>query len=247
MKTVLTIAGSDPSSGAGAQADLRTFAALGVYGVSAITSLTAQTRSSVKAAVHTPAAFVTRQVSVLLTEFQIDAVKIGMTGTAANVAAIGRIIKSRRLPNVVLDPVMRSTSGYPLIDAAGEKALKRLLPLVTVVTPNLAEAGVFTGLKVRDVHEMELAASIIHAQGAPYVLIKGGHLKGAAVDILYDGNEYQYFEAPRLKRNKPELHGTGCILSAAIAAGLARGAPIEKAVRDAKAYLGKVLETERKK
>lgn len=246
MKTALTIAGSDPTSGAGAQSDLRTFAAFGVCGLSAITSLTAQTRSSVKAAMHTPAAFVTKQISVLLSEFEIDAAKIGMTGTAENVKAIGRIIKQRRLVNIVLDPVMRSTSGYPLIDDAGEKALRRLLPLVTLVTPNLAEASVFTGLKVRDIHEMELAASIIHGQGAPYVLIKGGHLKDAAIDILYDGSEYQYFESARLKSQKAQLHGTGCLLSAAITAGLAKGATMQRAVAEAKTYLGKVLE-ERKR
>ncbi|OGQ55712.1 MAG: bifunctional hydroxymethylpyrimidine kinase/phosphomethylpyrimidine kinase [Deltaproteobacteria bacterium RIFCSPLOWO2_02_FULL_53_8] len=246
MKTALTIAGSDPTTGAGAQSDLHTFAAFGVYGLSAITSLTAQTRSSVKAAMHTPPAFVTKQITVLLSEFEINAAKIGMTGTAANVVAIGRILKKQPIAYVVLDPVMRSTSGYPLIDDAGEKALRKLLPLVTLVTPNLAEASVFTGLKVRDVHEMELAATIIHGQGAQYVLIKGGHLKDAAVDILYDGSEYHYFEAPRLKRQKEELHGTGCLLSAGITAGLAKGAAIQKAVGDAKAYLGKVLE-ERKR
>lgn len=242
MKTALTIAGSDPSAGAGIQADLRVFAAFGVYGLSAITSLTAQTRKAVLAAIHTPAAFITKQVNVLLSEFEIDAAKIGMIGTAANVAAISRLIKKHRLSNVVLDPVMRSTSGFPLLDVAGVKALRRLMPLIKIVTPNLDEAAKLAGLMVRDVHDMELAASIIHGQGAPYVLVKGGHLKGAAVDILFNGGEFQYFEAARLKSRPQTLHGTGCILSAAIVAGLAKGATVEKAVRDAKAYIGKVIE-----
>ncbi|MBI5562051.1 MAG: bifunctional hydroxymethylpyrimidine kinase/phosphomethylpyrimidine kinase [Deltaproteobacteria bacterium] len=242
MKTSLTIAGSDPSGWAGVQADLGAFAAFGVRGLSAITALTAQNGVRVKATLVTPAAFLTRQVAVLMEEFNINSVKVGMTGSSANVAAIGRLLRKKGLPNCVLDPVFRSTSGYPLLDKAGVAAIRRILPLAAVVTPNLAEAATLTGLKVRDVEEMELAASVIHSYGPAFVLVKGGHLKGAAVDVLYDGRGYNYFEAGRLRGGVPALHGTGCILSAAIAAGLAKGAPVEKAVMDAKAHINRVIE-----
>jgi hydroxymethylpyrimidine kinase/phosphomethylpyrimidine kinase len=242
MKTALTIAGSDPTGGAGVQADLRTFSDFGIRGLSAITALTAQngsTRKGVKGVMAVPPRFLIKQVEAFLGAFTIDAVKIGMLAKADSVDAVGRIIKKRGLKNVVLDPVFRSSSGYPLLQKDGLGAIKRLLPLVTVVTPNIDEAAALSGIKVIDTKGMEEAAVIISSFGPRYVLIKGGHLKGSPVDVLFDGRRFYQYKGRRIKRK--DLHGTGCILSSAIAAGLARGRTVKRATEDAKAYLMKVL------
>lgn len=234
MKTVLTIAGFDPSGWAGLQADLSVFAALGARGLSVAAALTAQNCLEVKAALPVPASFVKKQVFALLEEFKVDAVKIGMLGTAANIKAVVEIIRDAKLKNVVLDPVMISTSGYPLMKGRGAAAYKTLLPLVTVVTPNLAEAEALAGMVVNDLDSMKAAALILTGLGARSALVKGGHLKGAAIDVLYDGKQYQCFSARRLKGSHKKFHGTGCILSAAIAVGLAKGYSIGRSVEEAK-------------
>lgn len=241
MKTVLTIAGSDPSGWAGLQADLLVFASLGVRGLSTAAALTAQNCSEVKASLPVPAPFVKKQVFALLEEFKVDAVKIGMLATTANIKAVVEIIRDAKLKNVVLDPVLLSTSGYPLMKGGGLAAYKTLLSLVTVVTPNLAEAAFLTGMVVNDIDSMKEAARILTGLGAASALVKGGHLKGRAIDVLYDGKAYQYLSARRLKGSHKRFHGTGCILSAAIAASLAKGYPIGRSAREAKAHLAETL------
>lgn len=241
MRTVLTIAGADPSGGAGIQADIKTFAAFGVDGLSAITSLTAQNRRAVKSTIPVPPAFLLKQVVVLLEEFRPDAVKIGMLATSANATAAAKVIKLKRLTNIVLDPVMKSSGGYPLIDSKGLSSIKGLLPVTTVVTPNVDEAEELSGVRIRDVKGMEAAAERIFSYGPEYVLVKGGHLKDSPTDVLYDGRRFEHFEGRRLKGRKERFHGTGCVLSAAIAAGLAKGRTVRKAVEDAKEFLEEVL------
>ncbi len=246
LKTILTIAGSDPSGGAGVQSDLKTFDAMGARGVSAIAALTAQNRIRVKATLAIPPRFLIKQIETLLEESGVDAVKIGMTGSGANVAALIRLFKRRRFKNIVLDPVMRSTSGATLIDKKGMATIKRLLPLVTIVTPNLAEAAILSGVGVKDIRGMEDAARRIHSLGAPFVLVKGGHLKGAPLDALFDGKGFHYFKGRRIKAGRAQLHGTGCLLSAAIAACLARGLGVPAAVKRAKAFVEETIGKRRK-
>jgi hydroxymethylpyrimidine/phosphomethylpyrimidine kinase len=242
-KTALTIAGSDPSGGAGVQADLRTFEAFGVRGLSAPTALTAQDGLRVTGVMAVPRSFLVKQVETLLNTFNVDAIKIGMLANAENALAVAGLIKKWGLEKIVLDPVLRSTDGYPLLDKKGVVVVTlKLLPLVTVVTPNIHEASVLSGFKVKDLKGMEEAAIKIASSGVEYVLIKGGHLKGAPVDVLHDGKKFYYFKGRRIKRKN--LHGTGCILSSAIAAGLARGRTVKRAVGGvggAKEYLTEVL------
>lgn len=244
MKTVLTIAGFDPSGGAGLQSDLKTFGDFGCRGLSVATALTAQNSTRVSSTLGVPPAFLKKQVLTLLEEFRIDAVKIGMTGSAANIRTIEGLIREKPIPNIVLDTILVSTSGYPLLDKKGVPALKRLLPLVAIVTPNIPEASVLTGLDINGAAGMEEAARLLHSMGAPCVLIKGGHLEGPPVDILYDGKRFFYLTGRRIRGRREKFHGTGCKLSSAIAAGLAKGHSVKKSVEDAKKYLNRIL-TER--
>src|SRR3990170_6152493 len=237
MKKVLTIGGSDPSGWAGIQADLLTFSLFGTRGLSAITAITAQTEKGVKASGPVSPVLVKKQVETLLKEFKIDAVKIGMLGTSENVDAVKKLIRKWKLKNIVFDPVIKSTGGYPLLDRKGIGSLKKLLGSVTVVTPNLSEAGIISGISVKTIEDMERAAKKIHSLGCRYVLIKGGHLKGAPVDVLYDGKRVFYFKGRRQKGAPKRFHGTGCLLSSAIAAGLARGKNVAEAIKDAKGYV----------
>lgn len=242
MKNVLTIAGADPSGGAGIQADLSVFAALGVRGLSVITALTAQNRREVYSTRNVSADFVAAQIESLLKEFRVDAVKIGMTGSAKNIKTIERLLREHHLEKVVFDPVMRSTSGHGLLNRPGIKAIRDILPILTLITPNLSEAASISGLPdIDDIKGMEEAASTIHSMGAPSVLVKGGHLQKAPVDVFFDGKRFYHFQGRRLKGKKERFHGTGCVLSASIAAGLAKGSKLEKAVQDAKAFLEKTL------
>jgi hydroxymethylpyrimidine/phosphomethylpyrimidine kinase len=241
MKKVLTIAGFDPSGWAGVQADVRTFEAFSAMGLSVITSLTAQNRKSVKAKLTVPPAFVKKEMTAILEEFAPDAVKIGMLGSVGNVKMLTRLIRESALYNIVLDPVIRSTSGHPLLEKRGVKALKDMLPLVTVVTPNVPEASMISGVRIKKLKDVEAAAERIFALGPANVLIKGGHLTGDPVDVLYDGSVFKYYEGKRIRAGREILHGTGCVLSSAIAAGLARERPIGKAVADARTYLIKTI------
>lgn len=241
MKTALTIAGADPSGGAGVQSDLKTFESFGVRGLSAITALTAQNNRTVTATLTLPPSFLKKQVLTLLEEFTIDSVKIGMTGSSGAVRAIEWLLRTKGLKNAVLDTVLVSTSGYPLLDRNGVNALKRLFPLVKIVTPNIPEASVLTGIEITGTGDMEKAARRLYSMGAPYALIKGGHLKGDPVDILFDGKSFDYFRGRRLRGRQERFHGTGCRLSAAIAAGLAGGKGVRKAVEEARSYLEESL------
>ncbi|MEK6759085.1 MAG: bifunctional hydroxymethylpyrimidine kinase/phosphomethylpyrimidine kinase [Deltaproteobacteria bacterium] len=241
QKTILTIAGSDPSGGAGAQADLKVFADHGLYGLSAITALTAQNSSEVVASVPVSSEFLKMQVEVLLDEFRPLAVKTGMTATASNIRAICRIIKAHSLRNVVVDTVMRSTLGFSLLDRQGLAELKRLVALSVIATPNIPEAAVLAGIEIRGIAGMEEAARFIHRLGPACVLVKGGHLAGTPVDVLFDGERFYHFSGRRLKGDKKRFHGTGCILSSAIASNLANGKSIAGSVDHARKYLHSVL------
>jgi hydroxymethylpyrimidine/phosphomethylpyrimidine kinase len=186
-----------------------------------------------------PRSFLIKQIETLVSSFTVDAVKIGMLARTEIVVAVTGLIKKWALENIVLDPVLSSSSGHTLLEKRGMGAIKKLLPLVTVVTPNLEEASTLSGISVKDVKGMEEAAIIIAALGPEYVLVKGGHLKGNPVDILYDGKRFHYYKGRRI--NGKDLHGTGCVFSSAIAAGLARGRTVERAVGDAKNYLSRVI------
>lgn len=245
MKSSLTIAGSDPSGGAGVQSDIATLRAFGVNALSAITAITAQNGEKVFAVEPVSPRLLTRQVTVLLDAFDISSVKIGMLGSVANARAVERLIKKTALENVVLDTVLSSSGGHPLIGKNGVEAIKRLIPLCRIVTPNLAEAARLTGMKVDDEGSMERAALLLHSMGAPFVLVKGGHLKGAPTDLLYDGRVFLRFAGARVNGGEKRTHGTGCILSAGIAAGLAKGRGVKRAVEDAKAFVEESLKGRR--
>ena len=236
MKVALTVAGSDSGGGAGIQADLRTFAAHGVHGASAITAVTAQNSIAVQAWVALEPAMVVAQVEAVATDMPVAAAKTGMLANAAIVAAVAGAVGRLGVTPLVVDPVMVAKSGDRLLDAAAERAyVERLLPLATLVTPNLHEAAALLGRPVRDLAEMRDAARDLRALGAGAVLVKGGALAGEPVDVFCDGPRLVELAAERVAT--PNVHGTGCTLSAAICARLALGAELLDAVRGAKAYL----------
>lgn len=245
MKTVLTIAGSDPSGGAGLQSDLATFAEFGVRGVSAVAALTAQNSTEVRSVKKVPSPFLRAQVETLLDEFTIHAVKVGMLGSSANVRALGELVSAGGLPNVVLDPVLVSTSGFPMLGSGGVEAVRKVLPLVKVLTPNVPEAESLAAIPIRNRLAMEEAARVIHGLGAANVLVTGGHLEGEPVDVLYDGAGFRRYRSGRLKGGRARFHGTGCMLSAAIAAGLANGRTVPEAVEAARDYVRTVVRSRR--
>jgi hydroxymethylpyrimidine/phosphomethylpyrimidine kinase len=236
----LTIAGSDSGGGAGVQADLKTFSAYRVFGMSVITAVTAQNSLGVQAVEYLPPAFVAQQISSVLDDFGADAAKCGMLGTASIVLAVAAGLRAHPVERLVVDPVMIAKSGDALLESDAVRAMTTsLLPLALVVTPNLPEAEVLAGMPVSSRADMEEAARRIHKLGPRHVLVKGGHLKGDAVDLLYNGREFTAFQVPRIESDN--THGTGCTLSAAIAAGLAQGRPLGEAVRDAKAYVTRAI------
>lgn len=241
MYKALTIAGSDSGGGAGIQADLKTFAALKVYGTSVITSVTAQNTLGVQGAYDLPAEFVARQLDAVLSDIGADAVKTGMLANAAIVATVAGKIKEYGIKNLVVDPVMVSKSGHLLLSRDACTMLqKELLPLALVVTPNTEEAEALTGLTIKSERDMVEAARHLHGYGAAHVVVKGGHLPGEeAVDIFYDGQSVHRFVAPRL--HTTSTHGTGCTFAAAITAFVARGLAVPEAVSRAKAYLREAM------
>lgn len=241
MKTVLTIAGSDPSGGAGLQSDLRTFSAFKVKGLSAVTALTAQNSAKVKSVMPVPGKLLKEQLELLFEEFTIDAAKTGMIGSLENLRVIKKILKARKIKNLVIDTVLRSTGGKPLLDADGAKELASLLPLATIVTPNIPEASALTGIKIMDMTGMEKAAKALFEMGARNILVKGGHLSSEPNDLFYDGKAFTCFKGKRITGPKAAFHGTGCMLSAAIAANLARGKDTKEAIKEAKRFLEKEL------
>ncbi len=236
IRKALTIAGSDSGAGAGIQADLKTFAALGVYGTSAITAITAQNTVGVTEVFALNPKLVAGQIDAVLSDIGADALKTGMLANAAIIDAVANKMRELRLKNLVVDPVMVATSGDLLIKKNAVAALRtKLIPLAAVVTPNLPEAEELTGMKLHTSEAICDAARRIVEMGARAVLIKGGHLKGPAVDLFYDGKIFHALTAPRIRTKN--THGTGCTLSAAIAAYLAKGETVEGAVVAAKKFI----------
>lgn len=236
-RAALTIAGSDSGAGAGIQADLKTFAALGVYGTSAITAVTAQNTLGVVNSVTLSADFVTAQIEAIALDIALDATKTGMLATAAIVEAVAAAIKALELPLVVVDPVIVSTSGAPLLDDEGVEMLRaELLPCAAVVTPNIPEAEILTGRRIHSIEQVRAAAFDIHRMGASAVVITGGHAPGdELVDLLFDGEIFTELQTMRI--HTPNTHGTGCTFASAIAANLALGRSVLDAVVDAQAYV----------
>jgi hydroxymethylpyrimidine/phosphomethylpyrimidine kinase len=241
MPSVLTIAGSDSSAGAGIQADLKTFAALRVYGTSAITAVTAQNTLGVTAIYELPPDIVAAQIDAVVADIPPDAVKTGMLASAPIVEVVAARMREHALPNLVVDPVMVAKSGHHLLREDAVAALRDLLlPLCAVAMPNLLEAEVLVGGKITSDNDVRRAAEEIVGQGAGAVVIKGGHREGAqAVDVLYDGDAFREYSAPRI--DTTSTHGTGCTFASAIAAYLARGEPLIEAVAHAKEYLTEAL------
>jgi hydroxymethylpyrimidine/phosphomethylpyrimidine kinase len=235
----LTIAGSDSGGGAGIQADLKTFAALGVFGTSALTAITAQNTVGVRAVHSVPADVVVAQVEAVLDDLPVAAVKTGMLGTVAVVEAIGGLAAAGRLPRLVVDPVMVASSGDRLLEPAAERCyLDRLLPHATVLTPNLREAEVLLGQPITTLAEQREAAAALAARGPSTVVIKGGHpvadTPTVAVDVVWHAGSLRELSHPRL--DTPNNHGSGCTFAAATAALLAHGHPVDHAVEEAKAF-----------
>ena len=240
MKVALTIAGSDSGGGAGIQADLKTFTAFGVFGASAITAVTAQNTVGVRGVAVIAPEMVAAQIDAVLQDIGADAAKIGMLATAAVASAVADAVERHRLRRLVLDPVMVATSGDRLLDETAVGVLReRLLPLATVVTPNVEEVRILTGVEVRTRADLATAARELVAQGARAALVKGGHLDGPAVDVLFDGSTVTEFAADRVAGRS--MHGTGCTLSAAITAGLATGLDLVAAARQAKDYVTRAI------
>ncbi|OLD04086.1 MAG: bifunctional hydroxymethylpyrimidine kinase/phosphomethylpyrimidine kinase [Gemmatimonadetes bacterium 13_1_40CM_3_69_22] len=247
MKIALTIAGSDSGGGAGLQADLKTFHQFGVFGTSVVTAVTAQNTVGVRAWQGLPPELVTRQIDALADDLPPLAVKSGMLGSAELVEAVAEGIARRRLPRYVLDPVMVATSGDRLLERAAERLIaERLVPLATLVTPNLDEAAILVGDRVTAPDDMERAGRALLKLGAQAALVKGGHLPreeegegDEIVDVLVMDGAVRRFTHTRL--DTTSTHGTGCTLSAAIAAGLAHGRPLERAVEDALDFVHRAI------
>lgn len=236
----LTIAGSDSGAGAGIQADLKTFAAFGVYGTSVITAITAQNTVGVTKILELPADLVAAQLDAVVEDIGAQALKTGMLANLAIIEIVAEKIREHRLHNLVVDPVMVAKGGDLLLRPEAIEALRsRLIPLAVIVTPNLPEAEQLTGIRCTCLREIKESARRIIAMGARSVVIKGGHRKGPATDIFYDGKKFRELTAPRLRT--PNTHGTGCTFSAAIAAGLAKGEKLENAVVHAKRYITQAI------
>ena len=237
--TALAIAGSDPSGGAGIQADLKTFASLGTYGFSVVTALTCQNSVAVESVLPVSADFVSSQLDVLLQDFPApNATKLGMLGTSEIVAAVARILIDYKLTNLVIDPVLCSTSGTLLLDDLGQRAMvERLFPLATVVTPNIPEASLLTGISIETIEDMKQAAQKIYQMGCQWVVIKGGHLQAGshAEDVVYNGEAFHVLRSPRM--HNYSVHGTGCTFASAIAAGLAEKKSKLDAIKQAKHFV----------
>jgi len=241
MRIALTIAGSDSGGGAGIQADLKTFHQFGVFGTSVISAVTAQNTRGVLAWEAVSPALVARQIDAVAEDLPPTAVKSGMLGTADVVETVAAGIARHRLPNYVLDPVMVATSGDRLLDRAAERLVaERLVPLAALVTPNLDEATILVDDDVRTPDQMERAGRALVRLGARAALVKGGHLAGdTVVDVLVTAHEARRFSRPRI--DTTSTHGTGCTLSAAVAAGLAQGRPLDRAVEDALDFVQRAL------
>lgn len=234
---ILAIAGSDSCGGAGIEADLKTCSALGVYGAAAVTSVTAQNTQGVRAIHDVPAAVVAQQIDAVIEDIASDAVKSGMLSNVEIIEAVADRLAHYGVAAYVLDPVMVSESGHPLLDpSAGDTLIKDLIPLSLIVTPNIAEAQALTGIAIESENALREAAKAVLDLGPRFVLVKGGHMPGEqAIDLFYDGADFVEFSAPRVETKN--THGTGCTLSAAIAAYLARGHEVVEAIRLSKNFV----------
>lgn len=235
----LTVAGSDSAGGAGIQADLKTFAANGVFGTSVVTAVTAQSTAAVLGVEVMGPDFVELQLRAVLEDLPVAAVKTGMLGSSAVVAAVARWAAAGRLPNLVVDPVLHASTGRPLLDDGAVAAYRELLPHALVATPNLREAATLTGSAVEDLDDMAAAGLALAAWGVPFVMVKGGHLPGEAVDVVVADGEVRHLRHARVETAND--HGTGCTLSAALTAGLAAGAAPLDALEAAKAYVTRAI------
>lgn len=240
MRTALTIAGSDSSGGAGIQADIKTMTMNGVFAMSAITALTAQNTTGVQGIYEVSPDFLGQQIDSVFSDIRPDAVKIGMVSSTRLIDAIADKLSGYHAQNIVVDPVMVATSGSKLISDDAIYALKeRLLPMATVLTPNIPEAEVLSGMEVKSSEDMIAAAKAISDTYHCAVLCKGGHQLNDANDLLYRGGSYRWFNGKRI--DNPNTHGTGCTLSSAIASNLAKGYDLDTAVERAKAYISGAL------
>ena len=241
MKKVLSIAGSDCSGGAGIQADLKTFSAYGVFGMSVIVSVVAENTSRVTAIQDITPDMIGRQIDAVFEDIGADAVKVGMLSSPECVDAVAAKLKQYKPENVVIDPVMYAKNGCPLMDLkAIDTLIDDMIPLADVLTPNIPEAEKITGMKILSFGDMEAAARRIYTMGAKTVVVKGGHGVGDAVDVLFDGKQICHFGTTRI--NTKNTHGTGCTFSSAIAAGLAKGMSVREAVEKAKSYITTAIE-----
>lgn len=240
MKRVLSIAGSDSSGGAGIQADLKTMLTNGVFGMTAITALTAQNTTGVSGVMDVTPKFLVKQIDAVFEDIRPDAVKIGMVSEPELVSAIVERLKHYQAENIVVDPVMVATSGSTLSKNSAVAVMReRLLPIATVITPNIPESEVLSGLKIKNETDMEQAAKKIGDELGCAVLCKGGHRVNDANDLLYDHGNFIWFKGERI--NNPNTHGTGCTLSSAIASNLAKGHDLANSIRLAKEYLSCAL------
>lgn len=240
MNTALTIAGSDSSGGAGIQADIKTMTANGVYGMSAITALTAQNTTGVTGIMDVTPEFLEKQIDAIFTDIFPDAIKTGMVSSSELIHVIADKLKQYNASNIVVDPVMVATSGAKLISDDAIETLKEcLLPLATVITPNIPEAEVLSDMKIESEEDMEKAAKLIFEKFGCAVLCKGGHQVNDANDLLYSADGPVWFKGKRI--DNPNTHGTGCTLSSAIASNLAKGESLENSVKNAKDYISGAL------
>lgn len=236
MKTVLSIAGTDPTGGAGIQADLKTIEAHNLFGMSVITAVVAQNTTGVFGMQPVSASLVKQQIDCVFDDIRPDAVKLGMLYSAENICTTAERLRAHHAKNIVLDPVMISSSGHDLLRPDASKSLiEEIFPLCTLITPNLAEASALSGLYISTKSQMEQAAKMISLQTGGAVLVKGGHLSDCADDLLYIDHQVHWLPAPRI--HNPNTHGTGCTLSSAIACGLAQGISLVDSVKRAKRYL----------
>ena len=242
MKTTLTIAGSDCSGGAGIQADIKAISANGVFAMSVITAITSQNTMGVFDVENVTPDMIKSQINAIFDDINVDSIKIGMVSKIESIRAIGEALTSiSKLPPIVLDPVMVSKSGYKLLsNDAKETLIKELFPLATLVTPNLPEAEEILNIKIENLDDMRKAAIKILKLGCKSVLIKGGHLEGDSTDLFFDGNKFSYYKQERI--NVKHTHGTGCTLSSAIAANIAKGMELEEAIEEGKEYITKAIQ-----
>lgn len=239
---ILTIAGSDSCGGAGIQADLKTITVLGGYGMSVITALTAQNTLGVQGIYTVTPDFVEKQFDSVMTDIGVDAAKTGMLSNTSILKAVARMVRKYKIEKFVVDPVMVAKGGEALITGEVREALiGELIPMASIVTPNIPEAEVLAEMKITSIHDMKKAARIIYNCGVQNVVVKGGHLIGDAVDVLYDGKEIYTFSSERI--DKKDVHGTGCTFSAAITTLLARGKSVNEAVEGAKIYITQAIKS----